>query len=156
MNKVKKIVKNSHGSMYLMTLGIVVFMLFISIIVIEILRVNSIQNNLEYELQRAINIAVEEAMYDTYRQDKLGRLDVARAKIIFYDYLKNDLMLNAELEKYKDDDKIYFLEINSLNATDNPAKLQVKGTAKIKSVFTFLQTEIEVPFSISSRNRRLD
>ena len=152
----REILKDKSGSMLILTMIILFFLFSISLVLGEIYRLHSIGAHVEYELQRAVNIAVEEAMKDSWRQDKYGKLDTAKAKADFYDYLTNELALNAAYQKSKDGGIVYTLEFDSVTAIEDPPRLQVTGTAKVKPAFPFLTGDIVIPFDIKSKNARLD
>jgi len=151
-----KLIHDKSGNMLILTLFILMFLFSFSAIIGEVFRLNSIQGHVEYELQRAVNVAVEEAMHDTWRQDKFIKLDTTQAETDFYTYLHEDLGLDHNLQKVKDGAVIYTLSIETFEATSDPPRLTVKGRALTPSAFPFLTDEVEIPFTISSRNVRLD
>ncbi len=151
-----KLIKDKSGNMIILMLFILMFLFSFSAIIGEIFRVNSIQGHIEYELQRAVNIALEDAMHDTWRQDAYNKLDTDLAQTKFRAYLYNELNLTSGLEKWKDGAKVYTLIFEDINASYDPPKITVKGKAVVKSAFKFLTDEIEIPFEVSSRNGRVD
>lgn len=148
--------KNKSGSFPIFAFIIIFVLLTFSCMIMEVYRVHSLQSHVEYELQRAVNIAVEEAMHDTWRIDKFNKLDTAQATADFYDYLYNDLELTHTLEKMQDGKKVYTLQFNGITTTYDPPRLFVKGNLKLKSAFDFLVGEVNVPFQIASKNKRID
>lgn len=64
--------------------------------------------------------------------------------------------LDSGLNKYADNQWVYQLEIESLNTTDEPPRLTLKGTLKTRSIFSFLTGEVRLPFTISSVNNRIE
>lgn len=152
----RRLLRNRSGSMFVYILIILAFLLTFSGLVSELYRVHSIQTHLEYEMQRAVNIAVEEAMKDSWRQDKLGKLDTSKATQDLYEYLDIWLGLNGALEKYQDGTLIYSIQLDSLTATEDPPRLLTKGKMTIYSSYPLFVTNVEVPFNIASRNKRLD
>lgn len=151
-----KLLRDKSGNMLILTLFILMFLFTFSGIVGEIFRLNSIQGHVEYELQRAVNIAVEEAMHDTWRQDKFIKLDTAQAEADFYAYLHDDLGLDSHLKMIRDGVVFYTLSLETLDSSYDPPRLMVKGRAITKSAFPFLTGDVEIPFQIASRNVRLD
>ena len=151
-----ELIHNKRGSMLILTLFILMFLFSFSAIIGEVFRMNSIQGHIEYELQRAVNIAVEEAMHDTWRQDKFIKLDTVQAEADFYAYLHEDLGLDHQLQMVKEGVVLYSLSIETFDVTTDPPRLRVKGRAITRSAFPFLAEEVEIPFEISSRNVRLD
>lgn len=156
MEAVKKLLKDRSGTMFVYVLIILTFLLSFSLLVGELYRVHSIQTHLEYEMQRAVNIAVEDAMKDSWRQDKIGKLDTARARQDLYEYLDVWLGLNGALEKYQDGTLVYTVRIDTLTATEDPPRLHVSGRIVIPNAYPLFATNMEIPFGIASRNRRND
>lgn len=147
--------KKPCGGMVL-TMIIVFVLVTFSTVIGEFYRIYILQQNIEYQLQRSVNCAVEYAMGDSYRQDKIVNLDVALAKSEFYKYLGTDVGLDSENKKRKNGDVIYKLNFSSVTGTNNPAVFTVKGIAEASSLFSFLVGKIEIPFQVSSTNYRLD
>ena len=151
-----RLLKDKSGSMFVYVLIILTFLFSFSLIVSEFYRIHSIQTHGEYEIQRAVNISVEEAMHDSFRQDKLGRLDTARARQNFTNYLRQDLGLNTSMQMRADGRTVYTLRLDTVTATEDPPRLNVQGSIIIPSAYPFLSGDVEVPFNISSRNTRID
>ena len=122
----------------------------------RVLQSSYMQQEIEMHLQRTVNCAVEYAMGDSYRQDKIVNLNVGLAKNKFYKFLGDDMGLDSYNRKYRDGKFIYRLNFTSVNGTSNPAVFTVKGYATARSLFSFLIGEIEIPFNISSTNFRMD
>lgn len=136
---------------------IIVFVLVtLTVTVGEFYRIHLLQQDIEYNLQRSVNCAVEYSMGDSYRQDKIVNLDVNEAKRQFYTYLIEDVGLDSRHRKYKNGKLSYRLYFSSVDGTSNPAVLSVKGEAEASSLFAFLTGGITIPFEISSTNYRLD
>jgi hypothetical protein len=148
--------KDKSGAMFVYVLVILTFLFSFSLIIGEYYRIHSIQRHGEYNIQRAVNISVEEAMYDSFRQDKLGRLDTARARQNFNNYLRQEIGLNAAMQMREGSDILYTLQLNTITATEDPPRLNVRGVIIIPSAYPFLAGDAEVPFNISSRNVRID
>lgn len=148
--------KDSSGSMFVYILIITIFLLTFTGLVGEIYRVHSIQTHIEFEIQRAVNIAVEEAMHDSWRQDKISRLDVIKATQNLIDYFDGWLELTPAMEKYSDGTLIYYITLDPITVTEDPPRLHVSGKIFIPSAFPIFIENIEIPFSIASRNSRLD
>ncbi|MDY3930050.1 MAG: hypothetical protein SOZ34_11960 [Clostridia bacterium] len=135
----------------------VFFMITFIVTVGEFYRIHILQQDIEYQLQRSVNCAVEFAMGDSYRQDKIVNLDVALAKKEFYKYLSEDVGLDSNYRKYKKGRMTYRLYFLSVTGSSNPAELTVKGRAEADSLFAFLtDAKIKIPFKISSTNYRVD
>ena len=144
------------GSGLLMVMILVFFLITFIVTVGEFYRIHIMQQEIEMHLQRTVNCAVEYAMGDSYRQDKIVNLNVGLAKNKFYKFLGDDMGLDSYNRKYKNDKLIYSLKFTSVNGTSNPAVFTVKGYATARSLFSFLTGNIEIPFDISSTNFRTD
>lgn len=145
-----------RGDGTILTMIIVFMVVSMSVTVGEYYRIHMLQQDVEYQLQRSVNCAVEYAMGDSYRQDKIVNLNVNEAKIQFRKYIVEDTGLDDELRKYKGGREQYMLHISSLTGTSNPATFTVKGYAEADTLFSFLTQKIKIPFNISSTNYRLD
>ena len=148
----EKLAKKKKGSGLLLVMILVFFMITFIVTVGEFYRVHIMQQEIEMHLQRTVNCAVEYAMGDSYRQDKIVNLNVGLAKNKFYKFLGDDMGLDSYNRKYRDGKFIYRLNFTSVNGTSNPAVFTVKGYATARSLFSFLIGEIEIPFNISSTN----
>lgn len=145
-----------RGEGTILTMIIVFMVVSMSVTVGEYYRIHMLQQDVEYQLQRSVNCAVEYAMGDSYRQDKIVNLNVNEAKTQFRKYIVEDTGLDDELRKYKGGREQYKLHISSLTGTSNPATFTVKGYAEADTLFSFLTQKIKIPFNISSTNYRLD
>lgn len=134
---------------------LVFFILTFAAILIEYFRMESLYQQVEYVLQRGVNTSVEYAMLDEYRRDGYGRMDSALAEETLYAYFQDSMGLDSELNKYIDGQWVYELEIQSIDATDDPPRLTLKGFQKTRSIFSFLTGEVRLPFTISSSNNRI-
>lgn len=140
----------------ILTMIIVFFLVSMTVTVGEYFRIHMLQQDIEYQIQRSVNCAVEFAMGDSYRQDKVINLNVDDAKDEFYKYLKEDTGLDDEYKKYSGGRVSYKLFINDVSGNANPAVFTVKGYAEADSLFSFLIGKIKIPFNISSTNYRTD
>ncbi len=140
----------------LLTMIIVFVLVTLTVTVGEFYRIHLLQQEIEYNLQRTVNCAVEYAMGDSYRQDKITNLNVAEAKQQFYQYLQEDAGLDSQYRKYKNGKLSYQLHFVSVDGSSKPAVLTAKGTAEASSLFAFLTGGIKIPFEISSTNYRVD
>lgn len=152
--KRKHIKKECDG--ILLTMIIVFVVVTLTVTVGEFYRIHLLQQDIEYQLQRTVNCAVEFAMGDSYRQDKIVNLDVGEAKREFYTYLQDDVGLDSRHRKYKNGNLVYRLYFSTVDGTSNPAVLTVKGEAEANSLFSFLTDGIVIPFEVSSTNYRVD
>ncbi|MBE5040749.1 hypothetical protein INF28_09790 [Oscillospiraceae bacterium DSM 107454] len=140
----------------LLTMIIVFVLVTLTVTVGEFYRIHLLQQEIEYNLQRTVNCAVEYAMGDSYRQDKITNLNVAEAKQQFYQYLQKDVELDSQYRKHKNGKLSYQLHFVSVDGSSKPAVLTAKGTAEASSLFVFLTGGIKIPFEISSTNYRVD
>lgn len=140
----------------ILTMIIVFVLVTLTVVVGEFYRIHLLQQDIEYQLQRTVNCAVEYAMGDSYRQDKIVNLNVKDAKRQFYTYLQEDVGLDSRHRKYKNGKLSYRLYFSSVDGTSNPAVLTAKGEAEASSLFAFLTGNIKIPFEISSTNYRVD
>lgn len=141
---------------FILTMILVFFLVTFTVTIGEYYRIHMLQQDIEYQLQRSVNCAVEYAMGDSFRQDKIVNLNVSDAKREFYQYLREDVGLDARYCKYKNGQLSYRLHFSEVTGTSNPAVLVVKGEATAKSLFAFLIGDIKIPFEISSTNYRVD
>lgn len=157
LTKIKNVLaKRKKGSGLLLIMILVFFMVTFIVTVGEFYRIHILHQEIETHLQRTVNCAVEYAMGDSYRQDKIVNLNVGLARTQFYKFLGEDMGLDSYNRKYKNGELVYTLYFSSVNGTSNPAVFTVKGTAKARSLYTFLIGDIEIPFDISSTNFRVD
>ncbi len=152
----KRITNNRKGDAFMFILILVFFILTLAAILIEYFRVESLYQQVEYVLQCGVNDSVEYAMLDEYRRDGYSRMDSALAEETLYEYLHESMGLDSDLNKYADGQWVYQLEIESIDATDNPPRLTLKGALKTRSIFSFLTGEVRLPFTISSVNNRIE
>ena len=67
--------RKRKGSGTIFTMIMVFFMVTLAVTIGEYYRIHILQQDIEYQLQRSVNCAVEFAMGDSYRQDKIINLD---------------------------------------------------------------------------------
>ena len=147
--------KKADGMIF--TMIIVFFIMIFSVTIGEYFRISMLQQDIEYQLQRSVNCAVEYAMGDEYRQDKITNLNVTEAKRQFLIYITEDTGLDSSYRKIKNGKMVYRLHLTNLSGASNPAVFTVRGYAEAKSLFAFLSGKmIKIPFNISSTNFRTD
>lgn len=156
MGHFRRIMNNRKGGAFVFILILVFFILTLAAILIEYFCMESLYQQVEYVLQRGVNDSVEYAMLDEYRRDGYSRMDSALAEETLYEYLHESMGLDSDLNKYADGQWVYQLEIESIDATDNPPRLTLKGALKTRSIFSFLTGEVRLPFTISSVNNRIE
>lgn len=156
MGRLRRILSNRQGDAFVFILILAFFIITLSAILIEYFRMESLYQQVEYVIQRGVNTSVENAMLDEYRRDGYSRMDSALAEDTLYTYFYESMGLDSDLNKYADNQWVYQLEIESLDATDAPPRLTLKGALKTRSIFSFLTGEVRLPFTISSVNNRIE
>ena len=156
MGTLRKILNNRKGDAFVFILILVFFILTLSAILIEYFRMESLYQQVEYVLQRGVNASVEYAVLDEYRRDGYSRMDSALAEDTLYTYLHESMGLDAALNKYAGEQWVYQLEIEGIDATDEPPRLTLDGALKTRSIFSFLTGDVRLPFTISSVNNRIE
>lgn len=144
------------GGGQILTMILVFVIITFTAVIGEYYRIYILQQDIEYQLQRAVNCAVEYAMGDSYRQDKIVNLNVPFASQEFYKYLSEDVGLDSRNRKFKNGKLIYTLYFSQVGGTSNPARLTAEGYAQANSIYAFLAGGITIPFSVSSTNFRVD
>ena len=152
----RRVFKKKRCDGTILTMIIVFFLVSMTVTVGEYFRIHMLQQDIEYQIQRSVNCAVEFAMGDSYRQDKVINLNVNDAKDEFYKYLGEDTGLDDEYKKYSGSRVQYRLFLTDVSGTSNPAVFTAKGYVEAESLFSFLIGKIKIPFSISSTNYRTD
>ena len=150
---ISKLLKDKQGAMYTIVAMSCVFLIMTVMILSEVLRVYDIRQHLHDELYRASNIAVKTAMLDSFMWDTEGRMDEAAAVNAFYDYIHNDLGLNAALEMRQGGEVVYTLVILDIRPDGGDAQIEVDTMAFADlRFFRFLGRQWEVPVRVRSRN----
>ncbi len=142
--------------MFVFIIFLVFFIMTLAAILIEYFRMETLYQQIEYTLQRGVNASVEYSMKDQYRRDGYGRMDTALAKDTLYTYFHESMALDEGLNKYSGEQWVYQLEIDSIDATENPSRLMLNGALKTRSIFSFLAGEVRLPFHIASVNNRTE
>lgn len=156
MGKLRKILNDHQGDAFVFMLILTFFIITLSAILIEYFRMESLYQQVEYVIQRGVNTSVEYAMLDEYRRDGYSRMDSIKAEDTLYTYFHESMGLDSDLNKYADNQWVYQLEIESIDATDEPPRLTLNGVLKTRSIFSFLTGELRLPFTISSANNRIE
>lgn len=147
-----KFYKRGEGT--ILTMFLVVIVLTLILLVADYLRLCLLQQEVEFMLQRGVNTAVEYAMGDSYRQDKLTHLDVDAARAAFDHYLHNEAGLDADNQMIKHGQAAYTLAFSEISGTTYPARLAAMGTLQTKGLF--FAFPVSLPFRIESTNFRVD
>ena len=147
--------KSKRGDIGVLPLVIFVVFLAIGGIANEMVRFFAIQDQMSVELNRAVNLCVKTAMYDSYRMDKENHLDPEIAEEAFYDYLHEYMDLDDRFERYSDDDELmYRIKVNTLEINGDTTRATAKGIIYAPGFFHI--GTFELPFNVTSRNQRID
>lgn len=141
--------------------GFVLFLfvfIVITVFTVEYYRMYTIKEYIDDEMSRAVNIAVDTAMLDEYRQVHISFIDVATAKKAFDDYIHNEMKLNSSNERFDDGKFQYRLIINEEVVEASPAKYTVKGILRMRPILleNLAPVDIDIPFKQTSRNQRYE
>ena len=118
-----------------------------------------VKHNIEIELSRAANIAVDLAMSDTHRQERISVLNADIAYNEFYMYLYNNMKLSPSLEAYAPGGGLIFsLEIAELSIDPSPPGISVSAAVAVQPLFLGRAAPAPLRFAVrgSSINRRKD
>lgn len=141
----KKLLTDRAGSISILFIGFVCFMLIISFLIMEIGAVYQNYYDAETILLRSCNSAVEENMLDAYRADNILRLDVSAAKADFTRHLASDIP-----------DK-YTVTISSITGSATPPALTVTGTVTFSTLFgQYGFDDLTFDFTVQSTNYRTE
>lgn len=139
----KKLLTDRTGSISILFIGFVFFILLISFLIMEMGAVYQNYYDAETILLRSCNSAVEGNMSDAYRADSVQYLDVPGATADFYSYLASDMP-----------DK-YTVTISSVTGTATSPTLTVTGTVTFSTLFRqYGFDDITFHFTITSTNYR--
>jgi Flp pilus assembly protein TadG len=139
----KKLLTDRTGSISILFIGFVFFILLISFLIMEMGAVYQNYYDAETILLRSCNSAVEGNMSDAYRADSVQYLDVPGATADFYSYLASDMP-----------DK-YTVTISSVTGTATSPTLTVTGTVTFSTLFRqYGFDDITFNFTITSTNYR--
>lgn len=156
MGKALNILKSKNGDAIFFIFIIVFVIITLSAIIIEYFRIESMYQQVEYELQRGANSSVEYAMLDEYRRDGIAKMETVLAEEALYSYLHESMKLDQTLKKKFKGKSVYELELQCITTSDTPPQLTISGLIITRSTFSFLTGEIKLPFTISSSNNRID
>jgi Flp pilus assembly protein TadG len=141
----KKLWTDRTGSTSIIFIGLVFFLLLISMLIMEMGAVYENYYDAETILQRCCNSAVEKNMSDAYRADNILYLDVQGATADFNSYLSSNMP-----------DK-YTLTVKSVTGTATPPSLTVTGTVTFSTLFhQYGFDDITFDFTVKSTNYRTE
>lgn len=121
-------------------------------------QVNTVKENLDRELSRAVNIAIDLSMLDKYRMDHISRIDKDTALNEFYLYLLDELQLDSDMKRYNEGQLVYQLVIDNTQISESPPEFSVEGRVIMKPLFfkDIIELDFEIPVKAKARNQRLE
>jgi len=142
---VKRILKDCSGGITIIFIGLVFFLLVISLLIMEMGAAYENYYDAETILLRSCNSAVEGNMSDDYRADNISYLNVSAATADFRSYLASDMP-----------DK-YTVKILSITGTATSPTLTVTGTVTFSTLFSqYGFDDITFDFTVQSTNYRTE
>ena len=149
----------SSGSATVSAMLLFAAVMAIFLLVCEFVYAFTLKQSLDEELTRAVNIAVDLAISDAYRQDRQSELDSAAAYDHFYEYLQYDMNLSSFLEARRPGGgRIYRLEIKAIDIKQSPPSMRVIAYAVFEPAFFGKLVPVTVRLTVrgNSLNRRKD
>lgn len=121
-------------------------------------QVNTVKENVDRELSRAVNISVDLSMLDKYRMDHISRIDKDTALNEFYLYLVDELQLDADMKRYNEGQLVYQLVIDDTHISESPPEFSVQGRVILEPLFfrDLIGMNFEIPVKAKARNQRLE
>jgi hypothetical protein len=155
---IKEKFKKEDGYFFLGHLMTAFFILGVLMLLTEMYRIYTIKQNVDIELSRAVNIALDLSMMDIYRRDHALELDPGIARASFYSYLHDDLKLDGSLS-YRDSSgrEIFSLDIQDLIIQASPPVIKLNAGIEFKPSYfgNFYLTYIRLPVRAASQNKRI-
>jgi len=142
------------GALLLFAVTIAAFLL-----VCEFFYAFNVKQGVEIELTRAVNTAVNLAMSDAHRQDRLLELDAGAAYDSFHEYLHYDMKLSSSFEaRSAKGDLLYTLELENVIINPSPPGMRVSAYVTARSLFFGKIAPAPLRFLVrcSSVNRRIE
>lgn len=137
----KKLLKSRRGGSSIIFIGLLFFMLMLTMLVMEMGAVQKNYTTALSVLQRSANSAVEKNMDDAYRADGILKLNTGGAKADFEIFAANDLGSK------------YTLSISSLSALEEPPSLEAAGTITFPTLFSKYGFEdVSFTFRVKAEN----
>lgn len=163
MKKLRSFWTDESGSF--VSMFIILICLFLVVIVSqELARLSDHREEVENILQRGVNTALEDMLRDTKRWDYENVLsgNTLAVRQRLDRYLRGEMNLQGGWPSYRKVSargdivwRLVFSDFIPGTATGSPF-IQVKGSMFVGTVLTMIDTEYEFPFSVRSRNFRLD
>lgn len=144
---------NERGTAFISLIPILLLISVILCLLLEVYRDFTVRDNITINLNRAGNIAVDLAMLDTFRKDRISRIDSDKARLEFLGYLKSEMKVSGSYPNYSysSANLQYKLNIHQLTITEQPPKITCEATIIMSPIFLseWLQG-IQVEFNVKS------
>ncbi|MCL2146378.1 MAG: hypothetical protein FWH52_01100 [Synergistaceae bacterium] len=151
--------RNESGMTSLGYLLVSFVVLGVFLLLFEFYRIYAVIQNVEIELSRAANIAVDLSMMDLYRRDHILELDSGLARESFYSYLYTEMQLDRNLRRYDDrGNEAFWLNIEELFIQSSPPELRLRASISMRPTYfgnIFLEN-MRFPLKAASQNKRLE
>ena len=141
----KKLLRDKRGGVPIIFIGLLFFLLLITVMIMEMGAAFESYYDAETILQRACNSAVEKNIMDEYRADHILRLDVEGAELDFRHFADTDMSSK------------YTLDISSVAGNETPPSLTVKGNITFSTLFSqYGFDDITFDFKVRATNYVLE
>jgi len=157
--KAIKILKDKTGEGGLIFIIAIYIMIVIFALVLEADRIYSTYYEVENALYGSLNCALEYAMMDEYRADKIIQFDAALAENKFFEYAAQDIaavVTGNSMTRYKDEKEILTVVIDDITTTND--SISITGIIRIPTMLSsvFPAATLELPINLKNTNIRID
>lgn len=151
-------IKNNKGAAGVFVLFFVFVFILAFGAIMQWMQANTIKENVDRELRRAVNISIDLSMRDEYRSDHISRINVDIAKEVFYLYLLDELQLDVDMNRYTEGKLEYQLVLDDLSVSESPPEFSVEGRVIVDPLFfkDLIGVKLEIPVKAKARNQRLE
>ena len=150
--------KSEQGNTTLGYMLASVALLGVVLLLLEFYKVYTVKQNIDIELSRAVNIALDLSMMDIYRRDHVLVLDEGVARDSFFSYLHTELNLDGNLV-YRDEGgkEIFELDIETLFIQGEPPIISMRGSIVFRPTYfgNMYLGHIRFPVRAGSHNKRI-
>lgn len=145
----------------LMTIALAIFIIGTGVFLCDYMRAFSMQEEISYELYRGINIAMKDAMLDSYRIDSESIYEEAVVEKSFTEYLQTDMGFSKRGNTYTkidgNDTKTLTLEDFSTSYSNKNPQAEAKLNLQIDSwFFKKAGMKWDLPIRIKTKNQRTE
>lgn len=141
----KKLLSDKRGGVPIIFIGLLFFLLLITVMIMELGAAYESYYDAETILQRACNSAVEKNIMDEYRADHILCLDVGDAEADFRRFADMDMSSK------------YILKISSIAGNETPPSLTVTGSISFSTLFSqYGFDDITFDFKVRATNYVLE